>query len=146
MGTLRTRLQEMGAALYRRVGGKSSSRSQRPIPRGNRCSQFRLGHLESLRHRRHQFDFGSVWFDFVSVGSPAGTGSHEVSASVIGSSSSLRHVGKVLLPFLVIGYVGYPSLVLVTEPITEADTSWEPVPAGDPTLTKSNQTLPKLNW
>jgi hypothetical protein len=28
---------EMGAALYRRVGGKSSSRSQRPIPRGNRC-------------------------------------------------------------------------------------------------------------
>ena len=37
MGTLRTRLQEMGAALYRRVGGKSSSRSQRPIPRGKRC-------------------------------------------------------------------------------------------------------------
>ena len=29
------------------------------------------------------------------------------------------------------------------EPITKADTSWEAVSAGDPTLTKSNQTLPK---
>jgi hypothetical protein len=37
MGTLRTRLQEMGAALYRRVWGKRSSRSQRPIPHGKRC-------------------------------------------------------------------------------------------------------------
>ena len=53
MGTLRTRLQEMGAALYRRVGGKSSSRSQRPIPRGKRCplaiphSQSRTRHSQS---------------------------------------------------------------------------------------------------
>ena len=53
MGTLRTRLQEMGAALYRRVGGKSSSRSQRPIPYGNRCplaiphSQSRTRHSQS---------------------------------------------------------------------------------------------------
>ena len=58
MGTLRTRLHEMGAALYRRVGGESSSRSQRPIPRWTRCplatqhSQSRRRHSQNRRWHR----------------------------------------------------------------------------------------------
>jgi hypothetical protein len=73
MGTLHTRLQEMGAALYRRVGGKSSSRSQRPIPRGKRCplatphsqsrtrnSQSRTGNAGGADSRDGQVGIGST--------------------------------------------------------------------------------------
>ena len=56
MGTLRTRLQEIGAALYRRVGGKSSNRSQRPIPREKRCPLATPHSQSRTRHSKIRTD------------------------------------------------------------------------------------------